>query len=325
MKNVLICGYGSIGKQYYRSLSQETNFNLSVLTKQDLNLTNVYKMGELPLNKYFDLVIIANQTKDHIPTFLNLINNSNTFFFEKPLTSSTENARHSLNDLLSRDIFVSAPLRFRSGYAYLLNNFKSIKNEILKVEISCLSWLPNWRPGRDHQKGYWADPEQGGVLRDLIHEFDYILSIFGAPTKISGETKSNRLLGNEKVETFTSTKLIYETFEVIITLDYFSKVEKRCAKIYFTDGGYLKWNVLADKISWHNSKSNFSEEEIYTSHRKISYLTEQVTSVFSNEFKPPSLLEAINNLVVIDAARACNKRKSFEFLCINNSGIWEYS
>jgi predicted dehydrogenase len=324
MREVLICGYGSIGRQYYRSISQETNFNLSVLTRQELNLTNFYKMSELPLKKYFDLVIIANQTKDHIPTFLNLLNNSNTFLFEKPLTSSTENAQQSLNDLLSREIFVSAPLRFRSGYRYLLNNIKSIKNQISKVEISCISWLPNWRPGRNFQKGYWADPEQGGVLRDLIHEFDYILSIFGAPIKISGETKSNPLLGNKKVETFSSTKLIYDSFELNITLDYFSKVEKRFARIYFRDGTYLHWNVLTDKFSKHDSKSNSSIDEIYTTNSEISYLAKQVTAIFSNDMKPPKMLEAINNLVVIDAARSCNKRKTFEFLGINNSGIWEY-
>ncbi len=35
------------------------------------------------------------------------------------------------------------------------------------------SWLPDWRPDRDYRESYSARLDEGGVLRDLVHEIDY--------------------------------------------------------------------------------------------------------------------------------------------------------
>ena len=38
------------------------------------------------------------------------------------------------------------------------------------MDIECLSWLPDWRPGRDILAGYSARENEGGVLLDLVHD-----------------------------------------------------------------------------------------------------------------------------------------------------------
>ena len=49
------------------------------------------------------------------------------------------------------------------------------------VRVECQSWLPYWRPERDYRESYSARADEGGVLRDLVHELDYAIWAFGGP------------------------------------------------------------------------------------------------------------------------------------------------
>ena len=56
-----------------------------------------------------------------------------------------------------------------------------MNEKILSAHAHVGEWLPGWRPGRDYRDSNSAKKSDGGgVLRDLSHEIDYVLWLFGA-------------------------------------------------------------------------------------------------------------------------------------------------
>ena len=50
------------------------------------------------------------------------------------------------------------------------------------IRVLCSSYLPSWRPGVDYRTVYSAHRALGGgVTIDLIHEWDYLVGLFGKP------------------------------------------------------------------------------------------------------------------------------------------------
>jgi predicted dehydrogenase len=321
--NILICGFGSIGKQYYEALSNYQDYKVSVLTNQKLELERVFNYSDSIDKNFFDLIIISNETINHLETFKYLKNNSELFLIEKPLSMSVNSTEKYLSELKSKKVYVSAPLRYKNGYEFLLNFVKSEGNKISKVEVKCLSWLPNWRPERDFQKGYWAQKNQGGVLRDLVHEFDYILSVFGFPLRIYGSTESNSLIGNLDVETRANAVLTYANFDVNVELDYFSHLNERSATIYLEDKSYFVWDLIKDDVVWHINEKEV-RKELYSPFNKQSLLLRQVTSIVEKNRFPTDLIESINNLSIVDSVRECNEEIHYTFDEMDQFGIWRY-
>ena len=321
--NILICGFGSIGKKYYEELSTNKDFKLSILTNQKLGLARVFNYSNSIKKCFFDLVIISNETKNHLETFEYLEDNSELFLIEKPLSVSANYAESYLSVLTSKKVYVSAPLRYKNGYEFLLNFVRSEGNKISRVEIKCLSWLPNWRPERDFQKGYWADENQGGVLRDLIHEFDYTLSVFGFPLQINGSTESNPMIGNSEVETRADALLTYAHHDVKVELDYFSDSNERSATIYLEDKSYFVWDVVRDVVVWFVNKREV-KREMFLPSNKQSLLLRQVTGILEKNRFPTNLIESINNLTIVDSVRECNEESHYTFNEIDQFGIWRF-
>ena len=321
--NILICGFGSIGKQYYEALSNYQDYKVSVLTNQKLELDRVFNYSDSIDKLFFDLIIISNETKNHLETFRYLKNKSDLFLIEKPLSVSVDSTESYLSELKSKKVYVSAPLRYKNGYEFLLNFVKSGGNKISKVDIKCLSWLPDWRPERDFQKGYWAQKNQGGVLRDLVHEFDYTLSVFGFPLQIYGSTESNSLIGNLQVETRANVLLTYADYDVNVQLDYFSQSNERSATIYLEDKSYFVWDLIKDDVVWYFNEKEV-RKELYSPLNKQSLLLRQVTSILEKNRFPTNLIESINNLSIVDSARECNEEIYYTFNEMDQFGIWRY-
>jgi CMP-N,N'-diacetyllegionaminic acid synthase len=92
---------------------------------------------------------------------------------EKPLFHKYKNI-----SLKKNKIFVNYNLRFNPVISFL-RKIKN-KNSFYSANLSCSSYLPDWRKNRNYIQTYSAKKVMGGgVLLDLSHEIDYIQSIFG--------------------------------------------------------------------------------------------------------------------------------------------------
>ncbi len=118
------------------------------------------------------------------------------------------------------------------------------------VRIECQSYLPDWRPGRSYRESYAARAEEGGVLRDLIHEVDYAGWLFGWPVWGQGRVRN---LGRLGIESEEAAELLWESPEDVLismSLDYLSRPARRVMRAS-GEHGTLEWDGIEGRtICW---------------------------------------------------------------------------
>lgn len=197
---VLIAGYGSIGARHLRIFQEMyPQFEYAVLRRPESNPLNIFGAKTFTQPAEIEgfspsLVMICNPTYLHADLLEKLtphLARGTAIFFEKPYA-------HTLKDLETISKLVQAK-EFRAFYGCVLRFHpllkeaqqllrKGILGEVTSYEIRCLTYLPNWRPGQDYRNSYSSKREQGGgVLFDLIHEFDYAELFFGPISNVCGE------------------------------------------------------------------------------------------------------------------------------------------
>lgn len=98
------------------------------------------------------------------------------------------------DDAIQAPVFVGYNLRFHP----LAQRLQTLLGEraIVSAEIHVGQHLADWRPGRDHRASYSGDAEAGGgVLRDLSHELDLALWLFGKLRRVSAIAGRSGALG----------------------------------------------------------------------------------------------------------------------------------
>jgi predicted dehydrogenase len=164
---------------------------------------------------------------------------------EKPLACDLQGADEvaAAAARLGRRVFVGCCLRFDAG----LRDFRARLGEIGEVQyvrIECQSYLPDWRPGRDYKQSYSASAAQGGVLRDLIHEIDYAVWLFGRPAEVRARLENRGRLGIEAEEAADLLWTVPSGPTVSIRLDYLSRTPHRRMRA-FGAAGEIEWDAKA--------------------------------------------------------------------------------
>jgi predicted dehydrogenase len=73
--------------------------------------------------------------------------------------------------------------------------------KIISVNAFVGQYLPQWRSYEDHRKGMSAKKETGGgVLLDLVHEFEYLYRLFGEVDSVTCYTTNTGALEIETEE-----------------------------------------------------------------------------------------------------------------------------
>ena len=221
--NVLIIGYGSIGKRHEEVLREiDSISNIDIVSKQNIKDKQVYSsLEKAPLEEY-DYFIVSSETFKHFEQ-LNYINNkvqNKIIFCEKPLFETHQVV--SLNN----DVYVGYVLRFHP----LMQLLKELTTDeiIYFASIESGSYLPNWRKGGDYKKSYSASSKKGGgVVSDLSHELDYIEWLFGKACEVNSmKDKISELDINAEDLAIITLKTERKTL-VNIILNYFSKIAVR--------------------------------------------------------------------------------------------------
>ena len=238
----LIVGFGSIGKRHFDNLKQMENVEVSVLTRRRLNIpaTKVFGSLEETKGEPFDAVFITNETALHIPTALAFAERGFNLFIEKPLSNSLEKI-DQLIGIVNRNnlrVMIGCNMRFHP----VIQSVKELlqKGEIGRVvsaRIEAGQYLPDWRPGQDYRDSYSAKEEKGGgVILDLIHEFDYAFWFFGKARKVVSFSGKR---SNLEIDTEDLAEILVE-FEDdtlgAVHLDFIQRRPTRNIKLIGTEG-----------------------------------------------------------------------------------------
>lgn len=191
-------------------------------------------------------VVVATDTGRHVADVLAL--RSPAVLVEKPV-ASTAAAAEPLRASRAA-IHVACVLRFNPGLQWVKDALPRL-GRLRFADVECLSWLPAWRPSRDYRAAYSARPGEGGVLRDLIHELDYALWLFGPASALAADVSSSGVLGlaADVDETALLTLRLASGARVALRLSFATRPDSRRLRVW-GEHGSLGWDAIARR-AWH--------------------------------------------------------------------------
>jgi len=267
MKALLI-GFGSIGKRHFEILKElKCIESIDIISQQTINGIKIFRnLADVDDLNIYDYFVIASETEKHYVQ-LNYICSrvsGKKILVEKPLYEKNHQLIKNRNK-----IFVAYNLRFHSvieKLRYLIDG----KN-VYYVNAICGQYLPTWRPDRDYRQSYSASTIRGGgVLRDLSHELDYLIWMFGSFDKINAINAKISDLEIESDDIFTAIAITSKKIIINLTIDYISKEPIRRLLIHVQDET-IEVDIINNIIRTINKQGDNKLIELEPKERNYSY------------------------------------------------------
>ncbi len=306
MKNyykIGFCGLGSIGKRHLKN-------TVRYLTKQgwgyEIDAIRSGMGGSLDMElsacisrQYtyedcipadYDIIFITNPTAMHRESIRRYQDRTKSMFIEKPVLERGSHLLEPLPEKLTG--YVACPLRYTKVLQYVKQNIDC--QRAYSVRAVCSTYLPGWHPGEDYRKSYSARKSMGGgVGTDLIHEWDYLLWLFGKPEEVRTiQAKVSELeIDSNDIAVYIgrSDHTVYE-----LHLDYFGKAETRKLEIHFPEK-----RIVADIRNGKISFSDGTEEIVFEENRddyqirEIAHFFDIINGVCENDNSIEQAMEAL--------------------------------
>jgi len=302
MTKALIIGFGSIGKKHAEALAG-LNCHIAVVSQnyEEGHYKKYNNIQDAVFNWKPDYCLITNETYKHFEAFQCLVglNYKGILFIEKPLF---ENEKKIINNEFKK-IFVGYQFRVHPIIQHLKNSL--LCEKVISVQCYVGQHLPDWRTDRDYRSLYSSNKKYGGgVIRDLSHELDYMLYLFGAwkrLTAIVGKF-SNLEISCEDVACLL---VAFEKCPVAtIQMNYVDKIKRREIIVNTTDNSY-KADLITGTLESNQTQSAllFKQINIYQRLHE-SILNDQCDNI-------TTLNQGIDVLRMIDKIESSS-----------NSGLW---
>jgi len=261
--NVLIVGYGSIGKRHISNLSKLPNLQIFVCTnrKYDSFLKKtkckIFASLDDSIKQKPDIAFITNTTNLHVKTAIKLVTANIPIFVEKPLSNSTKDVKLLLNTIKRRKLvtMMGCVLRFHPAIKKIKEIISENKiGKIISVHVENGSYLPDWHTNEDYKENYASRSDLGGgVVLTNIHELDYLYWFFGNVDEVFSITGKFSDLEID-VEDLSSILLRFKNNIVAEAhLDYFQKPSIRSCKIVGICGT-VYWDSSKNSVQLYDVK-----------------------------------------------------------------------
>ena len=242
--NICIIGLGSIGQRHLKNIhavaaARGIAVETDVVEPRELDYLDATTRA-LVRNRFatpdelglYDMIFVTNPSQLHHETLLSVKDKADFFFVEKPVFTKAlpPDALAPFAD--EKRFYVACPIRHTRVYGFLAEFVP--QNKIYCARAICSSYLPEWRPGTDYRRTYAAQEGAGGVKLDLIHEFDYLFTLFGLPETsclFDGQFSHLELKSVDGV----SFVARYSDKTLELHLDYYGRVPRREIELYTAD------------------------------------------------------------------------------------------
>ncbi len=243
--NVLFAGLGSIGCRHLKNLNAlcvRKGISLDVTAlrftgkalSEDVRSLVDKEVRTLPENERYDIAFITVPTHLHALVLEGLRDKVDCFFIEKPIFEAASYAPELLGLSPEQKAYVAAPMRHTALFAALKKRLQNTR--VYSARAICSSYLPQWRPQQDYRENYSAHRAMGGgVALDLIHEWDYIIDLFGFPTQCAAlqANVSHLEIDSEDISLYIAR---YPQLLCEVHLDYFGRTYRRILELFCEDG-----------------------------------------------------------------------------------------
>lgn len=291
---IIFFGLGSIGQRHAKILLRNYRHDLFAFrsginnTKNSLGIKEVNSWDQVVKVKP-DVAFITNPTFLHIETAIECTALSCKLFIEKPIDKDVRGLDELLKIIKEKRLvtYVTYNLRF---HPVILRLKKYIEiNKPLHARVVCTSYLPKWRPKKNHLKSYSANAKMGGgVILDLSHEIDYVSYLFGPLKKIQGNY-SKRSKVTVDAEDYADLLVKTETTPVNIHINFLSQLPQRYIQVDF-EGLTVIGDIINAEIKEYRNES--LEKSYKLKYHKNQEYEEQIKYFFNNL----NNLKIMNNL-----------------------------
>ncbi|WP_294497392.1 Gfo/Idh/MocA family oxidoreductase [uncultured Gemmiger sp.] len=248
----------------------------------------------------YDAAFITNPTSLHATALEQLRGRAGALFIEKPIVSA-EQAGIDLGALLpaGQKAYVAAPMRWCGAMLALKQRLASgVDGAPYCARVLCSSYLPDWRPGVDYRTVYSAHKALGGgVTIDLIHEWDYLVDLFGPPEALynfKGQY-SELEIDSDDVSLYIARwpHMLGE-----VHLDYFGRGYRRSIEL-FTPAGSLVADFGAGTLTLPDGTvENYAEDVNQRYLREMGYFIGYALGGAAESLNPPATALAVLNLTL---------------------------
>jgi predicted dehydrogenase len=275
-RRVLVCGLGSIGRRHLRLLhALDPTVEIAALRSgrgdacaEEALLTAIFRGIEEALAWKPEAAIVATPAPFHCSLATVLVGAGAALLVEKPLGTGEEPVADwgPLQCAATRGhpILVGYVLRHDPALPLLRDWLAGgVIGTPVSVQARCGSWLPAWRPGEDYRCGVSARAELGGgVLLELSHELDLLLSLLG-PLRLGAADLSRSGLLEINVEDRALLSLSTASgVPVAVQLDFCSRPPVRSISIRGS-AGEIRWNLLAGSLTHLDAAGAVREENLH--------------------------------------------------------------
>ena len=248
----------------------------------------------------YDLAFITNPTSLHAGALKLLRGRAGALFIEKPIVSA-EQADMALDELVpaGQKAYVAAPMRWCGAMLALKRRLASgADGAPYCARVICSSYLPDWRPGVDYRTVYSARRALGGgVTIDLIHEWDYLVDLFGPPCELynfKGQY-SELEVDSDDVSLYIARwpRMLGE-----VHLDYFGRGYRRSIEL-FTPSGSLAADFGAGTLTLPDGTVEQYPGDVNRRYlREMEYFLDYALGDEPESLNPPATALAVLNLTL---------------------------
>ena len=323
MKIVLI-GLGSIGLRHFNNLLHLGYNSISVISRSGIlpdtisNLPVYSTLQEALSVQKFDTAIVCTPTAMHTEAARQLLlAKIPNIYIEKPVSNSLNGMSElvSLSKKYTNNIVVGYDLHFDPGMQKVKKLLEEeVIGKVVSVNAQVGQYLPDWRPHEDYRQGMSAKiATGGGVMLDLVHEFDYLLWLFGKVKSIACQYTNSGAL---EIETEDASDVLLRFQNGIIGtihLDYLQpKLVRNC--MITGSNGTIFWNLATSTVKWITTNKT-EQEYSYQGYERNNRFVEIMTAFLQNDddTRLTNLEQAIESLKLVVAAK-----NSAENLCFVN-------
>lgn len=256
--NILLIGLGSIGKRHLTNIMALGYNDITIVSSKNSlpaefsHVTHYKTLDQALESNKFTTAVVCVPTAQHINTLqLCLQAGINHIYLEKPVSHNYVDVENIMNQYPNAAIYVGFDMHYDLGLQKIKELLQqNIIGKVVSVNAQVGQYLPDWRPYEDYTKGMSAKKETGGgVMLDLVHEFDYLYWLFGKVDTVASIYKNSGALNIETED--VAEVLLKFTNGIIgtIHLDYLQhKLVRNC--LITGSKGSIKWDLTASKVQW---------------------------------------------------------------------------
>jgi predicted dehydrogenase len=293
----VVIGLGSIGQRHARVL-RELGHEVATVSRRgngDYDSIAGAVAGVRP-----GYAVVATETSHHAESLRHLAEAGfrGTVLVEKPVFADSAPAP----DYPFAKLVVGYNLRFHPLMTALANRLGG--RQAITVSAYVGQDLRDWRPGRDHRTTASATLQAGGgVLRDLSHELDYLLWLFGPWRRVAALGGSS---GARQVEVDDHYDLLLEmerSQTVSVHMDYLDQPGIRKIRVNLAEE-----TIEADMLRGRLTVNGKAHD--YPSERDESYRTMHLAAI-TGRGPICSFSEGLAVMDLIDASERALQSRSW--------------